>query len=343
MSSNPDNRVTELGRHLEVLPEDDPADGLEDDDAAAVSTVVRVRPVGSNGTTPQHPDGRKKAWQGGLRRMRSGDRSMVPQSNRTIVQHRTVVQPSDRTVVATPDRRKGFLGQIASSLFRNKTRAVARGSGDVTSRETAAMVRLQTELLHICLPLFYAEQDPVHILGITSAISGEGKTTAAWLVSNALAASSRRPVVLIECDWQRPTLSRDLELPASPGLAEYLAGTSDRSAIRHQLLPNLTVIPAGEGDRDAMTALAELGREDLRAGISDPDEMMILDLPSVLGSYYGTIAARLADSLLMVVRAGVTPSSYVTRACEELKHQRVEGIILNQVQTQIPGWLQHLL
>ena len=70
---------------------------------------------------------------------------------------------------------------------------------------------------------------------------------------------------------------------------------------------------------------------------------MILDLPSVLGSYYGVIAARLAESLLIVVRAGATPSPLVTQACAQLKHLRVEGIILNQVQMKSPHWLQSLL
>ena len=92
-----------------------------------------------------------------------------------------------------------------------------------------------------------------------------------------------------------------------------------------------------------MTALAELRRQELHERLADPDELMILDLPSVLGSYYGMLAARLAEALLLVVRAGSTPSSFVTRAIEELKQMRVEGIILNQVQTRVPRWLQSLL
>jgi Mrp family chromosome partitioning ATPase len=51
----------------------------------------------------------------------------------------------------------------------------------------------------------------------------------------------------------------------------------------------------------------------------------------------------MAESLLLVVRAGSTPASFVSRAMEELKHLRVEGIILNQVQTRVPRWLQSLL
>jgi Mrp family chromosome partitioning ATPase len=55
------------------------------------------------------------------------------------------------------------------------------------------------------------------------------------------------------------------------------------------------------------------------------------------------LAARLAETLFLVVRAGSTPASFVTRATEELKDLRVEGIILNQVHTRVPRWLQSLL
>jgi Mrp family chromosome partitioning ATPase len=191
--------------------------------------------------------------------------------------------------------------------------------------------------------MFFAEEDPIHCLGLTSAVASEGKTLAAWLTSCALVTGSGRPVVLVECDWERPTFTRDLDLPASPGLAEYLTGQCDRDQIRYPSIPNLTIGPAGQGSADAVTALALLERKELYKRLADPDELMILDLPSVLGSYYGVIAARLAESLLMVVRAGATPSPFVMQACEQLKHLRVEGIVLNQVQMETPRWVQSLL
>jgi Mrp family chromosome partitioning ATPase len=162
-------------------------------------------------------------------------------------------------------------------------------------------------------------------------------------MSYTLASSSRRPVVLVECDWEHPTFSRDLGLPASPGLAEYLSGVNELSEIRYPFLPNLTVIPAGLGGVDALTALAQFQQEELHDRLADPDDLMILDLPSVLDSTYGVIAARLAESLMIVVRSGGTPSPVVDRACKELQHLRVEGIILNKVQTSIPRWLQAML
>jgi Mrp family chromosome partitioning ATPase len=233
--------------------------------------------------------------------------------------------------------------QFIASLTARNISSTSKKTRALTERESSSLARLQAELLHVSLPLFFAENTPVHSLGITSAVAGEGKTLAALLVGHALATNSRRPVVLVECDWDRPTLSRDLNLPSSPGLSEWLRGTSDRAEIRHQIMPNLTVVPAGLGGADAMTSLAELHRSELRERLIDPDELMILDLPSVLGSYYGTLAARLAESLFLVVRAGSTPASFVKRASDELKELRVEGIILNQVQTRVPRWLQTLL
>jgi Mrp family chromosome partitioning ATPase len=232
--------------------------------------------------------------------------------------------------------KNGALAPKSAPVISKKVRPLSE-------RESGSIARLQAEFLHVSLPLFFADQYPVRSIGVTSAIAGEGKTLSALLVSHALATSSRRPVLLVECDWERPTLARDLHLPASPGLSEWLRGTTDRLDVRHQFMPNLTVVPAGLGGPDAMTALAELRRPELRERLADPDELMILDLPSVLGSYYGLLAARLAETLFLVVRAGSTPVSFITRATDELKELRVEGIILNQVRTRVPRWLQSLL
>lgn len=274
----------------------------------------------------------------------------APQAGRRNAPRKTtkeVVMKGKATVEPVGDDQATETGEalavrVVSPLPSTNGAIIANKSGSLSKRESGSIARLQDQVLHAALPLFFAEQNPLHSLGITSAVASEGKTLAALLFSNALATSSRRPVVLVECDWDRPTLSHDLNLPAAPGLAEWLRGTCDRSDIRHQVMSNLTVVPAGLGGADAMTALAELHRPELRERLADPDEIIILDLPSVLGSYYGKLAARLADALFLVVRAGSTPASFVARACDELKEMRVEGIILNQVQTRVPRWLQGL-
>ncbi|MEO7003578.1 MAG: hypothetical protein ABI068_17255, partial [Ktedonobacterales bacterium] len=179
-------------------------------------------------------------------------------------------------VVATPT-------QVATATSGNRSvvtpdpqqynRAVmSHGDADLISR-------VQTDFLHACLPLFFAEQHPVRSLGLTSAIAGEGKTLVALLICHALAAQAQRPVVLVECDWEHSSLSRDLDLLSKPGLADWLRGACDVATIRHEILPNLSVIPAGHGGPDAVVALAELERSALRESLALPDQIMIVDLP----------------------------------------------------------------
>lgn len=238
---------------------------------------------------------------------------------------------SDILVVETeqPDRRSKQHKRVAGAPLSH---------GDANLIE-----RLQTDFLRVCLPLFFAEQKPVRSLGITSAIAGEGKTLSALLICHAVAAQAQRPTVLIECDWEHPTLSRDLNLLTKPGLADWLRDSADISTIRHDLAPNLTFIPAGRGGPDTVAALAERERTAMYESLALPGQIVIMDLPSVLGSYYGVIAARLVEALLLVVRAGSTPAPLVARASDELKGLPVEGVILNQAQTSVPQWLQNLL
>jgi Mrp family chromosome partitioning ATPase len=266
--------------------------------------------------------------------------TIIPSRNQFKTQL-AVTNDAQREVKAPVRRGKSSPEQV--SLARPNRLAIAATPEGLTEWGSGPIGRLQSELLHTCLPLFFAEPNPVRSLGFTSAVVGEGKTLLAWLLSHAMATHTNRHVVLVECDWDRPTFSTDLNLPASPGLAEYLSGTSERTEIRYEVLPNLTVVPAGVGDGNPVTALAALQEEQLYDRIADPGELVIVDLPSILGSYYGALAAQAAESLVLVVRAAGTPSSLVMRARGELRQQRVEGIILNQVHTRVPRWLQSLL
>ena len=326
--------VTELEQHRNVGENGESANTAEEDgDDQGVTTVIRPRSLDRQVESPEVATVvDEKATRAVTAMVRFGPESIKVRAD------------SGPQEMMAPRSRISQLATFLPFLTRRRLAAVpSRSHSSLREQQNISMERLQSEFLHICLPLFFAEQDPIHCLGLTSAVASEGKTLAAWLTSCALATSSRRPVVLVECDWQRSSFARELDLPASPGLAEYLAGQSGRDDVRYPYAPNLTIVPAGEGGADAVTALALLERRELYKRLAGPEELMILDLPSVLGSYYGVIAARLAESLLMVVRAGATPSPLVTQACDQLKHLRVEGIILNQVHMETPRWLQSLL
>jgi Mrp family chromosome partitioning ATPase len=74
-----------------------------------------------------------------------------------------------------------------------------------------------------------------------------------------------------------------------------------------------------------------------------PRSLLILDLPPVLSCGYGELAARLAEAVLLVVRAGQTPASLVAETCARLEQVPLRGIVLNRQVSRIPRWLQQLL
>src|SRR5690348_7960779 len=67
-----------------------------------------------------------------------------------------------------------------------------------------------------------AESEP--IIGITSAIAGEGCTTIALNLARTLAQDLDSMVSLVEVNFGSPTLTQRYELHGSPGLAEVLRG-----------------------------------------------------------------------------------------------------------------------
>ena len=144
---------------------------------------------------------------------------------------------------------------------------------------------------NLCISLFYRENAPVRSLGFTSSIQGEGKSFFASITAQVLAHDSIEPVTLIECNWEHPTLHEYFDIPATPGLAEWLRGTCDEDDIRYQVDKNLTVIPAGNGSHDAVKLLNQLNEHGLKKAFQHTNELYIVDLPSIITTGYGSLAA----------------------------------------------------
>jgi len=195
----------------------------------------------------------------------------------------------------------------------------------------------------LCLSIFYREQAPVRTLGFTSALGGEGKTFLAMMVATVLAGDSGVPVTLLECNWEHPTLHEHFDLPRTPGVAEWLRGEAVAAQVRHQVGDNLFVVPAGDGRYDAVQLLRMVRERGALARLAGQYGFVVADLPPVTAAAYGAMAASLMDAVILVVRAGVTPDPLIQEAIGQLGSVRVEGVVLNQIESRIPGWLRQLL
>jgi Mrp family chromosome partitioning ATPase len=146
------------------------------------------------------------------------------------------------------------------------------------------------------------------VIVLTSASSGDGKTSSALNLALALVAAGNR-VILMDFDLRKPDLGRVLGLQASRGLVSLLG--SDRTLSDVLLsapgLPPLSVAPAGTGEGDVLL-LGALARR-LPAIMSEARELadyIIVDTPPL-----GEVSDALrvlpeADDILVVARPGNT-------------------------------------
>jgi len=56
------------------------------------------------------------------------------------------------------------------SLAPKSAPVISKKLRPLSERESGSIARLQAEFLHVSLPLFFADQYPVHSIGVTSAI-----------------------------------------------------------------------------------------------------------------------------------------------------------------------------
>lgn len=185
-----------------------------------------------------------------------------------------------------------------------------------------------------------SDQDILPVIGVTSAIASEGRTTIATGIAAAMAADMESPVVLVEADLSHPGVHRVLGIAPQPGICEYLRGESDLSTALRQISDRLFVLPAGDAHGEASRLVRQLAAGDLRKRLATSGAMMVLDLPPILSSSYGVLASSMAESIAFVVRAGYTSDKQVEDALSRLDETMVRGLVLNGAQPQLPRWLR---
>jgi protein-tyrosine kinase len=213
----------------------------------------------------------------------------------------------------------------------------------LVKRDAATTHTFQDRYSQLAFSIFFEENTSVRSLGFTSAINGEGKSFLATALARILANDSGSAVTLLECNWENPGVHKYYGLPATPGVAEWLRRECREEDVRYRIDQNLTVIPAGDGRKDAVRLLQHMRAQGILKLFAPNNGLLIVDLPPVVTTAYGRVAASLLDAVIVVVRAGVTPNTLVEEACTMLKDLPVHGVVLNQISSKIPRWLRRIM
>ena len=179
------------------------------------------------------------------------------------------------------------------------------------------------------------------IIEVTSAVKGEGKTTTVVNLGYTLAKNLEKRTLLIDCDFRCPSLHQYVSVPARSGLIELL----DDEALFEDCLSAIdevpcSILPVGGsgGEQNELARIQQL--REILPKLRKNYEYIIINTPPVLPSATMGILASLADVLILVIRAGVTPKHIVQQSLKMLRLKTEALVILNAVEMQsLPDYI----
>src|SRR6266851_2385815 len=172
------------------------------------------------------------------------------------------------------------------------------------------------------------------VIGIVSALPGEGKTTVATGFAAFVAKSGSR-TLLIDADLRNPSMTRALGYVNAPGLVNMVADKSNfddlvitDSKFKFDFLPSSTRMkPSNSSDILNSPAMKDM----LRAAKSNYDYVLV-DLPPILPVVDVKAVANLFDAFVLVVEWGSTSTDEILKAvgASPIVSERMLGAVLNK-------------
>ena len=173
------------------------------------------------------------------------------------------------------------------------------------------------------------------IIGFTSSVPNEGKSSLAAAVARWIAQTGAR-TLLIDCDLRNPTLSRSLSPRTAVGLLEVLKGQapferaiwSDRTT-RMKFLPVVTKGRLAHSSEILASAHTRKFLDSLRSSF----DYIIVDFSPLMPIVDTRVSMNLVDSYVYVVAWGETRIEFVQRALRMASgiYERLLGVVLNKV------------
>jgi polysaccharide biosynthesis transport protein len=154
---------------------------------------------------------------------------------------------------------------------------------------------------------------------VTSAMSGEGKTTLACHLAMSLAESGRK-TLLIDADLRRPAVHRVFGMSENRGLSEVLRQEATLAeVIQSHPMEGLFILPAGEVDPRTLRMLASDAAGPLLEQLKSQFDFVILDTAPVLPVTDALMIGPHAGGAVFAIRRDVSQRSKIASACERLE------------------------
>ena len=181
----------------------------------------------------------------------------------------------------------------------------------------------------------------IRSIGVTSSRSGEGVSTIALQCAIAVEQLFRQPVLLVETNASKPSLSRTLKVDRGPGFGDLLMEAEPRESCIQRYADNLFVAVAGNVDARSLRRCSAQAVARTVDAVHEGHRLTVWDLPAVGEDELSLELASQLDGVLLVVESEGVLSDVAQEAAARLRASgaKLLGAVLNKQRQHVPGWL----
>ena len=170
------------------------------------------------------------------------------------------------------------------------------------------------------------------VIGVTSSVRGEGKSTTAVNLSYVLASKGHK-VLLIDGDLRIPSIAKKMGVNSTPGLTDLLIGSSaDIASWKSDVHKNWYVLPSGEIPPNPSELLGSKRMENVLNALREHFDYIVIDLPPVNVVSDAMSVSGFLTGAIIVVREGFTSKRDLDRCMRQisLSDINVLGYVMNE-------------
>ncbi len=195
----------------------------------------------------------------------------------------------------------------------------------------------QYKLLRTNLSFTLPAEVKCPIVGVTSSIRGEGKSTTAINLSYVLAENGKK-VLLVDADLRIPSIAKKMEMNSSPGLTDFLMDYESQqlSVFKSKLLDNWYILPSGNLPPNPSELLGSRRMEQIFSILSEKFDYIIVDLPPVNIVSDALAISNIITGMIVVIREEYTSKKDIEACFRQLKLSNVKvlGCVLNSAKNE---------
>ncbi|MGB3653551.1 MAG: polysaccharide biosynthesis tyrosine autokinase [Rivularia sp. (in: cyanobacteria)] len=179
--------------------------------------------------------------------------------------------------------------------------------------------------------LEFRSDTQLHLIVVSSTISGEGKSV---VVSHLAAVSAMlsRKTLIIDADLRRPVQHTLFNLPPKPGITEIVEGSrSFIDAIQKTDVDNLDILTCGELHGRPSQLLESAAMKSILKSAAEEYDLVLIDTPPISACADAATLGKDSDGVVLVTRPSLTNKEMLQRAVSELTRDRIQilGVVVN--------------